>query len=104
MMVICLVILPHSKEHFGKMELHQIYGTLGRYLSFGLIDRTLVDWYMVGPSMIDNVNYYDNYIKKSVLILTPIYLLWSGAFSIALHRITPHCKGPVSRLFNRPLT
>jgi len=79
-------ITPHSVDSFGKMQIHQIYSSIGSIMSFGLIDRVLTDWYMLEPTLDKNISPYNEWILGSVLRLTPIYFLW-GIFTAIIFAV-----------------
>jgi hypothetical protein len=68
--------VPHRGEGFGRMNAHQLYAQIGFVVSFGLLDRTLVDWYIVAPTLEENLPFYNGVVFRSILVLTPFYLLW----------------------------
>ncbi|MCW5211667.1 hypothetical protein VU04_02020 [Desulfobulbus sp. TB] len=51
-------------------------------MSIGLVDRILTDWYMLGPTLAENISPYNEWILDSVQILTPVYFLWGIFFAI----------------------
>jgi hypothetical protein len=75
--IISLAFAPHvvDSSSLGKMGLHQIYAGVGRILSFGLVNRTLVDWHMPGPTE-ENIAPYNRFVRHSIMILTPVFSLW----------------------------
>lgn len=73
-MITALAAAPHVMDNsaFGKMELHQRYAAIGKVLTFGLVDCTLTDWYMLGSTLEENIPPYNGVIRRSVLFLTPV--------------------------------
>jgi len=80
---LCVLILiyPHEINAFGKMNLHQVYASLGNLLSFGLFDLTLVDWYMESGTKAVVFEQYDKLVSNSIIWLSPIYILWLAIMS-----------------------
>lgn len=85
--VVVLLRFPHRLDSFGKMELHQAFAATGAVLSVGLVDRTLVDWYMLGPTLEVNIPPYDRCVRETVVRLTPVYLLWFVGIAIFASRL-----------------
>ena len=82
-----IVGIPHRTEGFGRMNAHQIYAYTGKIASFGLIDRTFADWYMLGATLEENIPPYNHYIYRTVMILSPIYLMWGIVLSSIIPRL-----------------
>jgi hypothetical protein len=81
LMVALLLSVPHKSDGFGRMNAHQAFAGVGMVLSFGLVDRTLVDWYMLDPTLSEQTDHYDRIVYRSLLVLAPIYLAWFGGLS-----------------------
>lgn len=77
--------VPHRTDGFGRMNMHQLYASVGRLATFGVIDRRLVDWYMAGPDWEANERSYESVVRESVAALTPVFLMWClfGAWAVA---------------------
>ena len=86
-----LWLTPHnfssSGQVLGKMELHQRFAQAGRIASFGLINRTLTDWYMLGPTEADNIKAYSAIVRTSVVVLTPVFVVWMLVVSWLTNRM-----------------
>jgi len=76
--VICFFVLitPHAPDGFGKMNAHQVFANIGKYLTFGLLDLTLTDWYMVPGDFKANTIWYDRIVNKSIVNLSIVYIFW----------------------------
>ena len=76
--------IPHRWEPnaFGRMNAHQGYASLGYFATFGALDRTLVDWYMHGSTLEENIPHCDRFVWHSTLIWTGPFIAW--CFLIAL--------------------
>jgi len=68
--------IPHRVNGFGRMNAHQLFASLGRAATFGTVDRTLVDWYMMGPTLEENTAQYDRVVLQLTLALTGPFILW----------------------------
>ena len=77
---------PHRVDGFGRMNAYQVFARAGKVLSLGQLDRTFVDWYMMGPTLKSNVAHYNRYVARFILHLTPIYLAWFVALSAAVEQ------------------
>src|SRR5438045_440472 len=74
---------------FGRMNAFQAFANVGRMASCGLMNFTLVDWYYAP------VVEYDRHIRKSVALLTPVFLAWAVLLSVAAQRVTQvFCRRP----------
>ena len=74
--VLAMWAVPHRSSGFGRMNAHQFYARLGYAATFGVVDRTLVDWYMRGPTLEDNVGPYNRVVGRSTLVLSGPFILW----------------------------
>lgn len=65
-----------------------MYTLSGQVLSLNLLDRTLADWYMMGATLEENISWYNGYILHSVMMLSPLFVVWCGigASGVALVR------------------
>ena len=84
-LVVGLVLsAPHKNDGFGRMNAHQAFAGVGMVLSFGLVDQTLVDWHMLGPTLSEQTDHYDRIVYRSLLVLAPFYLVWFAGLSYAV--------------------
>jgi hypothetical protein len=93
LVVVFVLTVPHRTEGFGRMNAHQAFAGVGRVLSFGLVDRTLVDWYTLGPTLSEQTEHYDRIVDRSLLVLAPVYFLWFGGLSYAVASIRKVPRG-----------
>lgn len=80
--------VSHKETGFGRMNAYQAYATAGEFLSLGLVDRTLVDWYMLGPTLETNGDAYDRIITSRILQLAPVFLAWVITIAWGVGRLT----------------
>ena|SRR5689334_10681980 len=93
-LVVGLVLsAPHKNDGFGRMNAHQAFAGVGMVLSFGLVDRTLADWYALGPTLSEQTEHYDRVVYRSLLVLAPIYLVWLGGLSYAVASVRKVPRG-----------
>jgi hypothetical protein len=83
--IVTIFCIPHRADGFGRMNAYQGFAQFGKVLSFGLLDRTLVDWYMLGPTLEENIGPYNQIVGKRILQLTPIFIAWFVAVAAVLN-------------------
>ena len=79
--------IPHRQDGFGRMNAYQAFAQTGKCLSLSLVDRTLVDWYMLGPTLESNIGPYTRIITRGILHLTPVFVVWFAAIAAMANRI-----------------
>ena len=85
--LVFIFCVPYRFDGFSRLHAYQAFANIGKILSFGLLDRTLVDFYMLGSTIESNAGPYNQIIIRSILHLTPVFLAWMFAASSLVNKI-----------------
>ncbi|MFT5125544.1 MAG: hypothetical protein ACI9TH_000905 [Kiritimatiellia bacterium] len=77
-----LIEQENPVDGIGKLEVHEAYASAGRSARLGLIDRGIDRW--MNAAMAYEGSAYDGFILRSVLMLSPVFMVWMLAAAAAV--------------------